>query len=86
MNVLIVIVNATVNVFSILILIYSLLSFILGPFHPIRQTLGQVVEPMLTPIRKVVPAVGGLDFSPLILMILIQVVGSVLISILRSLS
>ena len=86
MNVLIVIVNATVNVFSILILIYSLLSFILGPFHPIRQTLGQVVEPMLTPIRKIVPAVGGLDFSPLILMILIQVVGSVLISILRSLS
>ena len=86
MNVLIVIVNATVNVFSILILIYSLLSFILGPFHPIRQTLGQVVEPMLTPIRKIVPAVGGLDFSPLILMILIQGVGSVLISILRSLS
>jgi YggT family protein len=84
MNILITIINTTVNVLSILILIYSFLSFLLSPFHPIRQTLSQVVEPMLTPIRRVVPAVGGLDFSPLILMVLIQVVGSILISIFRS--
>jgi YggT family protein len=84
MNVLILIINATINVLSIFIVIYSLLSFILDPFHPIRQTMSQVLEPMLTPIRKIVPAVGGMDFSPLILMILIQVVGSILVSILRS--
>lgn len=84
MNALIVIINATVNVFSIFIVIYSLLSFILDPFHPIRQAMSQVLEPMLTPIRKIVPAIGGMDFSPLILMVLIQVVGSILVGILRS--
>ncbi|MBG0788781.1 MAG: YggT family protein [Anaerolineaceae bacterium] len=86
MTILITTINAAVNVFSVFILIYTLLSFILGPFHPIRQTMAQVVEPMLAPIRKVIPAVGGLDFSPMILMILVQVVGSILISILRGFS
>lgn len=86
MTILITIINAAVNVFSIFILIYSLLSFILGPFHPIRQTMAQVVEPMLAPIRKVIPGIGGLDFSPLILMILVQVVGSILVGIIRGFS
>lgn len=84
MNIIIIFINATVNVLSIFIVIYSLLSFILDPYSPIRQTLSQFMEPMLTPIRKIVPAIGGLDFSPLILMILIQVIGSVLIAILRN--
>jgi YggT family protein len=86
MNIVITVINTTVNVLSTFILIYSLLSFILGPFHPIRQAMSQVVEPMLTPIRKIVPAIGGLDFSPLILMVAIQVVGSLLVAVLRSLS
>ena len=86
MNIIIIIINATVNVFSIFIVIYSLLSFILDPYHPIRQTMSQIIEPMLNPIRKVVPLMGGLDLSPMILLILIQVIGSVLIAILRNLS
>ena len=86
MNIIIIIINATVNVFSIFIVVYSLLSFILDPYHPIRQTMSQIMEPMLNPIRKVVPLIGGLDLSPMILLILIQVIGSVLISIFRNLS
>ena len=86
MNIIIIIINATVNVFSIFIVVYSLLSFILDPYNPIRQTMSQIVEPMLNPIRKVVPLIGGLDLSPMILLILIQVIGSVLISIFRNLS
>jgi YggT family protein len=84
MNIVITVINTTVNVLSTFILIYSLLSLILGPFHPIRQAMSQAVEPMLTPIRKIVPAIGGLDFSPLILMVAIQIVGSLLVAILRS--
>ena len=86
MNIIIIIINATVNVFSIFVVVYSLLSFILDPYHPIRQTMSQIMEPMLNPIRKVVPLIGGLDLSPMILLILIQVIGSVLISIFRNLS
>jgi YggT family protein len=86
MQLVITIINTTVSILTLFVFIYSLLSFILGPYHPMRLAMGRVIEPMLVPIRKVIPAVGGLDFSPLILMILLQVIGSILVAILRSLS
>jgi YggT family protein len=39
---------------------------------------------MLAPIRRIVPLVGMLDFSPLVLIILIQVVERIILSILFS--
>jgi YggT family protein len=83
MQIAITIINAAVNVFTVFIIIYILLSYILGPFHPIRQTMARVVEPMLAPIRKIIPSLGGLDFSPMILLVLVQIVGSILVAILR---
>jgi len=44
----------------------------------------EITEPILGPIRRVVPALGGLDLSPMIALILIQVAERVLIAILRS--
>jgi YggT family protein len=58
----------------------------MSPYHPIRETLSRFVEPMLAPIRRLVPLIGMLDFSPFILLILIQIVGQILISLLRSLA
>lgn len=85
MNIIIAIINSIISIFTILVFIYSLLGYFLDPFHPVRQAIGQVVEPMLAPIRKLIPTAGGLDFSPLILIILLQVIGSVLLTILRNL-
>jgi len=62
-----------------------LLSFILSPYHPVRRFLDSLVDPLLAPIRKVMPIVAGLDFSPMVLIILIQIVEDVLIVILRGL-
>jgi len=84
MNFVIAIVNATVRVLSLTVFISSLLSYFMDPYHPIRQMLGRVVEPLLTPIRKLVPPMGGVDWSPLILIIALQVLGSILVTILRS--
>jgi YggT family protein len=36
------------------------------------MVLGQMVEPILRPIRQIVPQVGGFDLSPLIILILLQ--------------
>jgi YggT family protein len=77
-------INSTVSILTLLIFIYSLLGFFLRPYHPIRQALGQIIEPMLMPIRRRVPPLGGLDFSPLILMIILQVLGSLLTAVLRN--
>lgn len=84
MALLITIIDTTISVLTIFIFIYSMLSFVLGPDHPIRQTMGQVIEPMLAPIKKLVPSYKGLDFSPLILMVVFQVIGAVLIAIIRA--
>lgn len=80
------IINGLVSILTLVIFIYSLLSFFLGAYHPIRQTLAKIIEPMLAPIRRVVTPVGGIDFSPLILIILLQVIGAILIAVLRGFS
>ncbi|TEU09958.1 MAG: YggT family protein [Anaerolineales bacterium] len=44
----------------------------------------EITEPILGPIRRVLPALGGLDLSPLIALILIRVAERVLIMILQT--
>ena len=63
-----------------------IVSFFLSPFHPVRQFLDSIVEPMLRPIRGVLPSVGGFDFSPLILIIVIQLAEDLLIALLRGIA
>jgi YggT family protein len=58
----------------------------MDPYHPVRRTLSQIVEPLLAPIRRVIPPVGGLDFSPLVLIIILQVLGALLRALLLSLA
>ena len=70
------------QVLTWLIIIQALLSFVMSPFHPIRQTIDSMVEPLSRPIRQYLPTTGGLDFSPLILIILISVIRAVLIQLL----
>lgn len=70
----------------LLVFAASILSFFMSPYHPIREALDRLVNPLLAPIRRLVPAVSGLDFSPLILIILIQFIARAIVSILLSLS
>lgn len=60
----------------------SILSFFLPPYHPVRERLGRIVDPFLEPIRRVLPAAGGLDFSPLVLILLVVLIVRVLSSFL----
>ncbi len=72
------------NVLIILIFVWVIVSWFLAPYHPLREALDRIVEPMLAPIRRVVPAAGMLDLSPMILMILIVLVSRILTSLLSS--
>ncbi len=69
----------------LIVLVSVILSYFMDPYHPVRRFLDRIVEPMLAPIRRIVPLVGMLDFSPLILIILIQLIGNLLIRLLYSL-
>ena len=62
----------------------SLLSFFLPPYHPVREALDRIVAPFLNPIRNLMPNTGGIDFSPLILILAVEFFSRILISILIS--
>lgn len=79
---LITVIQVAANILTLIILADVILSFFLNPFHPLRQTLDAIVEPLLAPIRQIMPQTGMLDFSPLILLILIQLIESILVQIL----
>lgn len=70
-----------VQFFTLLIIVDVLLGYFMDPYHPVRQALDSIVEPMLSPIRNMMPYMGGIDFSPLILILLLQLLGSLLISL-----
>jgi YggT family protein len=83
--IIIVFIRYLVQILSLIVIIDIVLSYFMPPFNPIRNFLDRIVNPLLAPIRRVVPPIGMIDFSPLILLILIQVVGSILISLLGNL-
>jgi YggT family protein len=67
-----------------LVIVYIVLGYFMSPYHPVRQTLGSVVEPLLAPIRRLMPQTGMLDFSPMVLIILVQIVARLLIGLLMA--
>jgi YggT family protein len=59
--------------YTVLIFIYALLSFVApGARSPATSLLASLCEPLLGPLRRLLPAVGGLDFSPLVAIIGLQ--------------
>ena len=72
-------INITSQFLIILVVVKVILSYFIDPYHPVRRTIDNLVEPFLAPIRRVVPLVGMFDFSPLVLIILVQILASVLI-------
>ena len=46
----------------------------------IYDILAQITEPILGPVRKIIPTVGMLDFSPLVVIIVLQIIHEVLIA------
>jgi YggT family protein len=48
----------------------------------LNELVWNVTEPVLAPIRRVMPMAGGMDFSPFIALLLIQIVASLLLRVL----
>ncbi len=67
----------------LLVIVSVILSYVMDRYHPVRRWVDSIVDPLLTPIRRVVPMVGMLDFSPVVLIILIQIVAGILIQLVR---
>ena len=85
-NLIILFIRSLSQLLVLVVIVSVILSYFMDPYHPIRRAIDSVVEPMLAPIRRIVPLVGMLDFSPIILIILIQVLSNLIIRFLITLS
>lgn len=75
---------AGVILFIISIYYYAILASIIMSFvmmfsgstnpHPLLLLVWQLTEPVMAPVRKIIPSMGGLDFSPIIIFIAIQII------------
>lgn len=59
------------------VIVYAVLSWV-STQSPMVDVIERLVTPPLTPIRRVLPLVGGIDLSPLVLLVLLQIVAIVL--------
>lgn len=70
------------------VLTLAILVRVLQSWVPLRlpfglgELVGSVSEPLLAPIRRALPAAGGLDFSPFIAILAIQVATAILLRLL----
>lgn len=63
-------VSLAINVFLFAILIQVILSWVNpGAYNPATALLYSLTEPLLRPARRIIPPIGGLDLSPMLVMI-----------------
>lgn len=88
MSLLIRFINFAINIYTFLIIARAIISWVNpDPYNQVVRILDRFTEPVLYPIRKLLWRVTGnlpIDFSPLIAIVLIQIVGSFIKRILIS--
>ena len=65
-------VRVALQTLFILVLGFAILSWV-QPGSPPYALLGRLTEPVLAPLRRVIPVVGGVDISALVLIVLLQI-------------
>ena len=77
-------VNLAFQVYIFLIVARVLLSWVnVSPYHPLVRILYSLTDPLLKPLQRVIPPVGGaLDISPAVALILLFIVQRILVGLL----
>lgn len=72
-----------IKLYIYLIIARCLLSFFpaIDWSQPIFAGIRQLTDPVMEPVRRVVPPIGGLDLSPIVVIFLLQILQSVIASI-----
>jgi YggT family protein len=79
---------AFIKIYTALLFIRILLSWFpnINWFDPPFSILSQITDPYLNIFRSIIPPLGDLDFSPILALILLQVVQQVATTLLRQLT
>lgn len=69
------VIGLLVNIYFFALLAMIILSWVAaGSNNPAIYLLHQITEPVMVPVRKLLPPMGGMDFSPILVFILINVI------------
>jgi YggT family protein len=61
------------DLYSLVLFVSIILSWVnLSPDNPIVKVVQRLTEPVLAPVRRVLPAAGGFDLSPLVVLFAIR--------------
>ena len=66
------VVDLVLRIYVWIIIIRAIISWVNpDPYNPIVQFLYHITEPVLRPIRRIIPPIGGIDISPVVVLIII---------------
>ena len=72
------------QILTLAIFVRAILSwFPVSRDNPFVEVVVQITDPILGPIRRVIPLMGSIDFSPLVAIILLQMISSVVEGLIR---
>ena len=78
-------INIVANIITLVIFINALLSFApIDPWHPVRRFFRELSDPIVDPIRRIMPQTGMIDLSPMVALFAIQILAQVLIAIVNA--
>ncbi len=82
------IINLIFGAFYVLLFASIILSWVRpSPYHPtwgpIIRLVNGIIDPIVNPIRRLMPPMGGLDFSPMVVILLARVLQNVIVNFLR---
>ncbi len=65
-------VGQLIGLYEIVLIVRIVLTWIPhNPHHPAATILYKITEPVLEPVRRVIPSIGGIDISPIIVFIVL---------------
>jgi YggT family protein len=77
-------VNLAFQLLIYLVIGRCILSFIKhNPYQPIIKFIYDITEPVMAPFRKLIPATGGIDFSPIIVILALSLAQKIIIDLLH---
>jgi YggT family protein len=84
-DVLLILIDWAFTLYNLAIIARALLPwFRINPYHPVMRFLIQITEPVLAPLRRHIRPVGGLDFTPMVALLILWIVKLIVVQLLRT--
>ena len=66
-----------IDLYSLVVLAAVIMSWVrIDPRQPLAMIVASLTDPVLGPLRRALPPMGGLDFSPMVLLFGLQILGN----------